>query len=120
MWSTRKTASVNARVSITNQFGIEPNISVNRLGRVGAVVTARVLGARATYTVTPRMFVAVLAQQSSLTRSIATNWRFRWEYQPGSELFVVYSDARDTFELKGRDALQNRGVVVKVNKLLRF
>jgi hypothetical protein len=24
------------------------------------------------------------------------NLRFRWEYRPGSELFVVYTDERDT------------------------
>jgi hypothetical protein len=45
--------------------------------------------------------------------------RFRWEYSPGSELFLVYSDARDTAE-EGFPALQNRTVAVKVTRLLRF
>ncbi len=117
---TRKTASANARLGITNQFGIEPNISVNWLARGGADAAVRVLGARATYTITPRMFVAALIQHSSTSRSMATNWRFRWEYQPGSELFVVYSDAHDTSALAGLESLQNRGLVVKVNKLFRF
>ena len=93
---TRRTASVNARLGITDQFGIEPNISLNWLARDGVRATVRVAGARATYTMTPRMFVAVLVQHSSTSRSLATNLRFRWEYQPGSELFVVYSDAHDT------------------------
>jgi len=117
---TRQTASVNTRLGLTNQFGVEPNISLNRLSRLGANATVRVAGARATYTMTPRMFVAALVQHSSTSRSIATNLRFRWEYQPGSELFVVYSDAHDTSDILSPYLLQNRGLVVKVNKLLRF
>jgi hypothetical protein len=39
---------------------------------------------------------------------------------PGSELFVVYSDAHDTSDTFARYDLQNRGLVVKVNKLFRF
>ena len=35
-------------------------------------------------------------QYQSLSASMSTNLRFRWEYQPGSELFVVYSDGRTT------------------------
>ena len=69
---------------------------------------------------TPRMFVAALVQHSSTSKSIATNLRFRWEYQPGSELFVVYSDAHDTSDTFARYDLQNRGLVVKINKLFRF
>jgi hypothetical protein len=117
---TRQTASVNARLGITDQFGIEPNISLNWLNRLGASATVRVAGARATYTMTPRMFVAALVQHSSTSASLATNLRFRWEYQPGSELFVVYSDAHDTSGTLGPYWLQNRGVVVKINKLFRF
>ena len=113
---TRKTASANARLGITNQFGIEPNISINRLTRAGTSATVRVIGARTTYTVTPRMFVAALVQHSSTSQSLATNLRFRWEYQPGSELFVVYSDAHDTSALAGQESFQNRGLVIKVNK----
>jgi hypothetical protein len=117
---TRKTASVNARFGVTNQFGIEPNISLNWLERRGSDATVQVVGARATYTMTPRMFVAGLVQYSSNSTSVASNLRFRWEYQPGSELFVVYSDAHDTDVMTGAPSLQNRGLVIKLNKLLRF
>ena len=46
--------------------------------------------------------------------------RFRWEYQPGSELFVVCSDARDTDETGFPPPVLNRSFVVKLTKLLRF
>ena len=49
----------------------------------------------------------------------ALNARFRWEYQPGSELFVVYLDGRDTVP-KGFPELMNRALIIKINRLFRF
>ena len=52
--------------------------------------------------------------------SLWTNLRFRWEYQPGSELFVVYTEGRNTLPPTGSTALETRGFVIKINRLLRF
>ena len=52
--------------------------------------------------------------------SISTNARFRWEYQPGSELFIVYSDGRTTPLARGIPDLQNRSFVVKVTRLFQL
>jgi len=43
----------------------------------------------------------------------------RWEYQPGSDLFVVYSEGRET-NRRGFPVMANRGFVVKFTKLLRM
>ena len=77
---------------------------------------------RFTYTVTPRMFFSGLLQYSSGGDSFSTNFRFRWEYSPGSELFVVYSEDRDTDPLMPDrfTELRNRGLVVKVTRLFRL
>ena len=42
-----------------------------------------------------------------------------WECLPGSELFAVYTDERDTIPT-GFPVLKNRAFVVKVNRLFRF
>ena len=42
----------------------------------------------------------------------STNARLRWEYQPGSELFVVYNEDRDTLTPRFPD-LSNRAFIVK-------
>jgi hypothetical protein len=62
------------------------------------------------------MFVSGLVQYQGLTDSLSTNARLRWEYQPGSELFVVYSDGRTTLS-RGIPDRQNRSFVVKVTRL---
>jgi len=65
------------------------------------------------------MFVSALVQYSSSDSSFSSNLRFRWEYLPGSELFVVYTDERDTLQ-RGFPDLKNRAFVIKINRLLRF
>jgi hypothetical protein len=50
---------------------------------------------------------------------VSTNLRLRWEYRPGSELFVVFNDSRDTLA-PGFPDLVNRAFIVKLAPLLRF
>jgi len=38
------------------------------------------------------MFASALVQYNSSGDVFGTNLRFRWEYRPGSELFIVYTD----------------------------
>jgi hypothetical protein len=82
--------------------------------------TAKVARIRTTYTITPRMFVSGLLQYNSASTSVGSNFRFRWEYQPGSELFVVYTDDYDSDPRTDVVALRNRAIVVKFNRLFRL
>ena len=107
------------RIEITPQFSFEPGISINRIDLPEGQFTATLLQSRVTYTLTPRMFVGGLLQYNNGTNSLSTNLRLRWEYQPGSELFVVYNDQRDT-SLRGTPFLENRAFVVKFTRLFRF
>ena len=112
------------RVEITPQFSLEPGLSVNRITLPDAVYTVPLATSRVTYTFTPRMFFGALIQYSPVGESISANLRLRWEYRPGSELFVVYNDQRDVadFSFGGRrwPVLQNRAFVIKFNRLFRF
>jgi hypothetical protein len=68
---------------------------------------------------TPRMFVSGIVQYNSTSTSVGSNVRFRWEYRPGSELFVVYTDDYNTDALANAPTLRNRALVVKLNRLFR-
>jgi hypothetical protein len=68
---------------------------------------------------TPLMFVSALIQYNSSTNFVATNARLRWEYRPGSELFIVYNDERNTLS-PGFPDLSTRSLIFKVNRLFRF
>jgi hypothetical protein len=58
-------------------------------------------------------------QYNTGVNAVSANVRLRWEYRPGSELFVVFNEQRDTLTARFPD-LMNRTVIVKVNRLLRF
>ena len=74
---------------------------------------------RTDYAFTPLRFFSALVQFNSADNTFSSNFRFRWEYQPGSEVFVVYTDERDT-TVSGYPGLRNKAVVVKINRLFRF
>ena len=111
------------RFSILKQLSVEPRVSINRIELPSASFTTRLFGARTDYAFSPRMFASALLQYSSTDRTFSSNVRFRWEYRPGSEFFVVWTDEQDTHPLepsRGRLALRNRAFVVKMTRLFRF
>jgi hypothetical protein len=108
------------RVELSPQFYTEPTVSFNHVDVPQGTANSNLFSTRATYTISPRMFVSALVQYQSRVDSVTTNARFRWEYLPGSELFVVYSDGRTTLDSHGFPDLQNRSFVVKVTRLMRW
>lgn len=118
---TRQSFAVNtARVQVTPRISMEPSLSLNFVDVPQGAVTLTVVRTRATYTVTPRMFVSGIVQFNSTGTSAGSNLRLRWEYAPGSELFVVYTDDYDTNTRLGVAPLRNRAFVIKVNRLFRL
>ncbi len=107
------------RAEFSPRFYAEPTISLNRVDVPWGSDSTTLVSSRFTFTLSPRMFVAALMQYQSREDSITTNARFRWEYSPGSDLFVVYSDGRTTLS-RGFPDVENRSFVVKITRLFRF
>ena len=108
------------RLELTPQLSVEPSVSYNRVDLPEGVFTTNLVTTRTTYTVTPLMFVSALLQYNSSGHSLSANIRLRWEYRPGSELFVVYTEQRDTLAPTRFPELENRAFIVKINRLFRF
>jgi hypothetical protein len=108
-----------ARVTLGARLSVEPSYRRNAVEVRQGAFTTHLAGARATFMRTPRMFVSALLQYNTSTNTTAANVRLRWEYQPGSELFVVYNDERDT-RASGFPDLLNRSFVVKITRLFRL
>ena len=116
---TIRALSVNqGRMVLTNHLSLEPGVSLNWIDLPQAETTQAVFRLRADYAFTPRMFVSSLVQYNEADDAVSSNLRFRWEYAPGSELFVVWTDDRETGP--GSSGLRTRGLVLKVTRLLRY
>ncbi|MSR36369.1 MAG: hypothetical protein EXR95_06960 [Gemmatimonadetes bacterium] len=81
--------------------------------------TRQLATARVIFTPSAHSSFAGLVQYNSSSHSWSSNLRLRWEYAPGSDLFVVYSDGRDT-NGDGFPDLLNRTLAVKATRALRF
>jgi hypothetical protein len=119
-WGGRKTEiGYRGRLDLSYRFYMEPGITLNVLDLPLGEVTTKLVSTRATYSFSPRVFTSALVQFNSSSNSLSGNYRFRWEYRPGSDLFVVYSDGRDT-TVRGYPELMNRTFVIKATRLFRF
>src|SRR6185436_4630838 len=84
------------RIELMKRLSLEPSASINRVNLPAGAFTAQVYRARLNYTFTPLMFLSGLTQYNSSSHAVSTNLRLRWEYGPGSELFVVYTEEQNT------------------------
>ena len=110
------------RVTVLPQLSVEPSASFNWIDLPDSSFRIDLVRSRVSYTVSPRMFFSGLLQYNSTDHVFGANVRLRWEYSPGSELFVVYTEEQHENPLRPRRYLElrNRGLVVKINKLLRY
>jgi hypothetical protein len=115
----RTQAGYRGRIEVTPSFSVEPGLSRNWVDLPYGRFTTTLASVRTTLTLSPRMFAGALVQFNSAGDLVATNVRFRWEYVPGSDFYIVYSEGRDT-AVRGFPALEQRALVVKLAHLLRF
>jgi len=115
----RTSTGYRGRIELTYRFSLEPGISFNWVDLPYGNFTAERLSTRINLAISPRMFLGALLQYNSSNNSLGTNVRFRWEYQPGSDFFVVYSEGRDT-GMRGFPEMENRSIAVKFTRLFRF
>jgi len=110
------------RLAVLPQLSIEPSVSINWIETPYGSLRTDLVVTRMNYAVSPWMFFSGLVQYNSANDTVSSNLRFRWEYSPGSEIFVVYTEDRDSATLRPNrfTELRNRGFVIKLNRLFRF
>jgi hypothetical protein len=115
---TRTQASYGGRVSFPPRFSLEPSLSLNWVNLPYGDFATRLFSTRFNVTPSPRLLVSALVQINTSSHTVSSSARLRWEYVPGSELFVVYSDGRNT--LPPGAQLLNRSIAIKITRLVRF
>ena len=116
---TKTEASYSGRIGPIPQLALEPSVSLNWVRLPDGEFSAPVTGSRIIFTPNARTALSSLIQYNRSAHTLSSSVRLRWEYRGGSELFIVYSDGRNTLG-SGYPKLLNRSVAVKITRLLRF
>lgn len=98
---------------------MKASVAINWIDLPEGSFTTELLRLRVIYTMSPRMFVESLTQYNSSVDVLGTNIRFRWEYQPGSDLYIAYNEGRDA-GLGRFPVLNDRVLAIKFTRLFRF
>jgi hypothetical protein len=116
---TRTTAGYNGRVGLSPHVAIEPSLTFNWVRLPSGDFDASLIGTRFVVSPSARLTFSSLTQFNPGADTLTSSVRMRWEYAPGSDLYVVYSDGRDT-AATGFPHLQNRSFAIKATRLFRF
>jgi hypothetical protein len=116
---TRATVAYSGRVGFSPHFALEPNLTFNWVRLPYGDFAARLVGARVVLSASPRLAFSSLTQFNPSAHALTSSVRMRWEYTPGSDVYVAYSDGRDTATPRF-PGLQNRSFAIKLTRLFRF
>ena len=115
----RTTFGYSGRLSFSPRFVMEPGIQFNSVTLPYGNFSANLLSTRVIVTPQPRMQIMSLLQWNQSAKTMTSSVRLRWEYIPGSDFFVVFTDGRNTPDSRN-PGLLNRTFAVKLTRLLRF
>ena len=111
--------SYTGRVALSPLFALEPAISVSAVDLPYGTFNVTQVTSRVIVTPSPRLFLSSLLQFNAATHSLNSSARLHWEYRSGSDIYVVYSDGRDTAGQGFPDTL-NHTFAVKITRLMRL
>ena len=116
---TKRVARYTLRFAPRPLFAVEPGISLNRVNLPFGRFNVTQLNSRISIAPSPQLLVSSLIQFDAGARSLSSSVRLHWEYRSGSDLYVVYSDGRDT-AMRGFPDVVNRSFAIKLTRLVRF
>ena len=116
---TRRSLSYGVGARATSQLSAELNYNRNDVKMPWGNFLVNLTSLRVDYTFSPRMTIRSLTQYNTGTHEISNNIRFNLIHRPGSDLFIVYNDLRQTGLPADVFAQKDRQLVVKMNYLIQ-
>jgi hypothetical protein len=115
----RRSWGDDATIVPTPSLALTAGFSRDHVDLPSGSFTADITSLRFTWALSTRVTTNALVQYNALTDDLIANLRFNLIHRPGSDLYVVFTEARSG---EGDDdlLLQNRGMVVKLTWLARF
>lgn len=113
---TRRSAGAGMTWRASPSLVLETTYQRNAITLATGDFVANLAGLRMRYSWSTTLLGSAFVQYNTQTRSFSTNARVNWRWAPLSDVFVVYTDRRDT-ESWGNN---ERSVALKVTRMLAF
>ena len=113
---TRRSAGAGMTWRASPSLVLETTFQRNAIALSTGDFVAKLAGLRVRYSWSTTLLGSAFVQYNTQTRSFSTNARLNWRWAPLSDVFVVYTDRRDT-ESWGNN---ERSVALKVTRMLAF
>jgi hypothetical protein len=115
----KNTTTAAGGIRATSQFSAELQYNRNDVDMPWGKFLVNLTTLRVDYTFSPRMTIRSLTQYNSSTHEISNNIRYNFIHRPGSDLYIVYNELRQTGLPADIFAQKDRQLVLKVNYLLQ-
>ncbi len=112
----RKNWDLSAGFRLGARFNASGAVNINDVTLAGGEFTATLVSTRLTYDFNTRLFLSGLLQYDNLTDRFLSNVRLRYNYEPLSDIFLVYNESRLTED----PTLIDRSIILKITKLFRL
>ncbi len=100
----------------TRYLRVSPGLKREEVDLPWGSFTANLVNTTIEYTISTKAFLNALLQWNDDMEEASVNLRFNYQYRPGSDIYVVYNERRDTFE----GGFVDRALVVKLTYLWSF
>lgn len=118
---TDRSGTYTGRMAVNKHLALEPSVTFRWTELPRGSFTTQQYRARMFFAFTPWMFVSGLLQYNTNSHVVSTNVRLRWEYSPGSELFLAYNEEQTADDPRAVvQGLRNRTFAFKFNRFVRF
>lgn len=111
----RRSVELGALWRLTRQVALDFFGEHNRVELPDTAFSADVVGGRATYAFSTRLFASAFVQYNAVVDELVSNVRLNFIHAPLSDLFLVYTERRDA-----DGALLDRLLSLKVTRLFAF
>ena len=116
---TRRDGMVSVGARLTDRLSVQGRYNRNEVDLAGGSFDVDLGSLRVDLALSPTMSLRSVTQYNSQSEQFGTSMRFRWEYSPGSDVYLTYDEVRrDPFDPTGLSEYRDRRIIVKATYLL--
>ena len=109
----------NSGIRPNNRLNIYMVYSYSKIDHPTGRLISNIIGNRITYAFTTDMFIKSYVQWNELDKKVSSNFLFYYQYRPGTDLYLVYNESRDSY-LANVIGIRDRSLVLKCTYFFRI